>query len=114
MHAVWQMENATDNAKTRPLTEFERRVMRYIAGRRHDAGMWEIAQWAFPEKWSKTKGSRRSGRGALIAHLRRACMKLDELRLVCFRNTSNNSSVAGIPHGKRWDDARQCLVSATI
>ena len=110
MYAVWQMEDGTE---PQVLTEFERRIMRFLNGRRHDPCMWGLAQGAFPEKWSKTKGSRRSGRGALIAHLRRACMKLDELGLVCFRNTRNNSSVAGIPHGHRWDDELQCLVSVT-
>ena len=91
------------------MTEFQRRIMTYLSTLSHEASMWEIAQKVFPEKWSKPTGRQRSGRGVLIAHLRRACQKLDEDGVLVFRNTYNNSSSAGIQHGFVWDVATEKL-----
>lgn len=91
------------------MTEFQRRIMMYLSVLRREASMWEIAQKVFPEKWSKPTGRQRSGRGVLIAHLRRACQKLDEDGVLVFWNVKNGASVAAIQHGFVWDVATEKL-----
>jgi hypothetical protein len=57
------------------LTEFQKSILWAVEKSRNQmANTWEIAQDAFPEKWAK-----RSGRGALIGHIDRAAMKMDDL-----------------------------------
>lgn len=55
-----------------PLSEFQLKIVEVLET--FPGGMantWEIAQRAFPEKWA-----RESGRGALVAHIRRAGLQL--------------------------------------
>lgn len=55
------------------MTEFQQRIVSVLPTFPNGiAGTWEIAQQALPEKWAK-----RSGRGALIAHIRRAGHELE-------------------------------------
>jgi hypothetical protein len=55
------------------MTEFQQRIVSVLPGFPNGiADTWAIAQKAFPEKWAK-----RSGRGALVAHIRRAGYELE-------------------------------------
>ena len=55
-----------------PLSEFQLKIVEvletFLGGM---ANTWEIAQRAFPEKWARA-----SGRGARVAHIRRAGLQL--------------------------------------
>uniref|UniRef100_A0A6H1ZHC5 Uncharacterized protein n=1 Tax=viral metagenome TaxID=1070528 RepID=A0A6H1ZHC5_9ZZZZ len=61
------------------VTEFQQRIVSVLPKFPNGiAGTWEIAQKTFPEKWAK-----RSGRGALIAHIRRAGYELERTGDIC-------------------------------
>lgn len=50
------------------MTAFQKRILDYLSTcPNKSAGVWEIAQKAFPEKWAK-----RSARGALVGHVDRS------------------------------------------
>ncbi len=54
------------------MTDFQKRILAVVkAAPNKMETTWIIAQKAFPEKWNKKDGRRRSGRGALIGHIDR-------------------------------------------
>ncbi|MBK9497224.1 MAG: hypothetical protein IPO08_22445 [Xanthomonadales bacterium] len=75
-------------------TEFQKRIIEYVKNRPNRmASRWEIAQGAFPEKWidiKRSQGNRTHGRGALIAHIRRAAQTCEQL--------------GRLPAKTQWDD----------
>lgn len=62
-------------SKLPPLTDFQQAIVRALEkGPNQQLSRRVIAQIAFPEKWK-----RRQGRGALIGHIDRACLKMPDV-----------------------------------
>jgi hypothetical protein len=66
------------------MTDFQKRIIAFLEKcPNRTASRWEIAQGAFPEKWTKVRGRRMySGRAALIGHIDRAARKAGLIRFI--------------------------------
>lgn len=73
------------------MTEFQQKIVSVLLEFPNGiAGTWEIAQKAFPEKWEN-----RAGRGALVAHIRRAGLELEKSgEIYCVLPAENQYSSA--------------------